>query len=102
MRSTNPAGAVAMNVEGYEILTPLASYGRLARYEANERATGRPVTLELPYAHALTSPEWRDDFRDRLHALALLDHPHLEPILGVGPHEYGAYLVRGARAAGPP
>jgi eukaryotic-like serine/threonine-protein kinase len=87
-----------MDVEGYEILAEPRADGR-GRYPARQRATGRLVTLELAPRGQSVSPGDLDAARDRLAALALMDHPHLVPVLALGEHDGAAFLVRPHGAA---
>src|SRR4051794_26442815 len=83
-----------MDVEGYEILAEPRRLDGRARCPARQRATGRLVTLELTARNPSASPGHLDATRDRLAALALMDHPHLVPVLALGEHDGAAFLVR--------
>lgn len=83
-----------MSIEGYEILREITRDADHANYEARQKATGRRVTLQLTHHGPYARLDWCDFRRGTLHALALLDHPNLVPILDVGDHDSGCYLVR--------
>jgi serine/threonine-protein kinase len=81
-------------VEGYEILTELGRLDGRGRCLARHRGTGKLVMLQMAPRGLHASPAELDEARAKLAVLALMEHPHLEPILAVGEHDGTAVLVR--------
>src|SRR5262245_2045854 len=88
-----------MSVEGYDLLRETWHDVDHVNHEARHRATGRRVVVQLALAPSGATPGRRDELLERLRAVTVLDHPHLVPVLAVGEHESGAYLVRPSLAA---
>jgi serine/threonine protein kinase len=82
-----------MSVEGYDLLSEIARDVGHVSYEARQRSTGRRVVLQIVPTRR-DPPVWRDELLSRLRAVALLDHPHLVPVLAVGEAGSSCYLVR--------
>ena len=72
-------------------------------YEAEQLSLGRRVALKiLPFATML-DPRQLSRFRNEAHAAAVLHHPHIVPVFGVGcergVHFYAMQLIDGQSLA---
>ena len=86
-----------MSIPGYEILGEGCRCGVAVCYRARELATARRVWLEMfgTWQGAVHEPGGDvDSLRRRLELVALLEHPHILPILGMDRFEVTFYLVR--------
>src|SRR4051794_25427451 len=85
-----------MSIPGYEILAERCRCNVAACCKARQQATGRLVCLEFfrSWEIAHDPPGDIDIFRRRLELVALLEHPNILPILGVGRLDEQLYLVR--------
>jgi serine/threonine-protein kinase len=84
-----------MSIPGYEVLGPRGHSSEATIYQAREISTGRLVRLDVYPAFGAAVPiDEQDRRQQQLEAAALLDHPHLLPVLSTGRHERTLYLVR--------
>ncbi len=92
---TLPADTVGERVSlgDYHILREIGRGGMGIVYEAEQSASGRHVALKvLPFAAAL-DPRQLQRFKTEAQAAALLRHPHIVPVLGVGSERDVHYYV---------
>ncbi|MGH9460329.1 MAG: serine/threonine-protein kinase, partial [Vicinamibacteria bacterium] len=79
----------------YKVLRTFGGEGDEARYVAEDAARGRNVTLRvLPsIVDTKESPESRDEFLERIRAVAALSHPNVAAIGDFGEDEGVAYIA---------
>jgi eukaryotic-like serine/threonine-protein kinase len=100
-----PADAIpaCAQLGDYRILREVGRGGMGVVYEAEQVSLGRRVALKvLPFAAAI-DPKQRQRFQIEAQAAALLHHPHIVPIFGVGCdhgiHYYAMQFVEGRSLA---
>ncbi|MDR3672915.1 MAG: serine/threonine-protein kinase [Holophaga sp.] len=77
----------------YRILRTLGHGGFATTYLARHTGTGREVALKVPHAHRLDDPEFRRRFSQEARLGALLDHPHLAPVVDPGAEDEPGWIA---------
>ena len=93
-----PADLVGTSIADRYALTRLVSSGaNTTIYEANDRETGRAVTLKLLRPSITSSPSFRDQFDQQMQAVAAFSHPNVVAVYDWGLAPIGdvttAYVV---------
>jgi serine/threonine protein kinase/Flp pilus assembly protein TadD len=101
--SSGAAVAARATLGDYRIVREIGRGGMGVVYEAEQVSLGRRVALKvLPFAAAI-DPKQRQRFQIEAQAAALLHHPHIVPIFGVGcengVHFYAMQFVDGRSLA---
>jgi len=76
----------------YELHKVLGRGGMGIVYRARQISLNRPVALKMLKSDVLATEDERRRFQNEAEAVALLDHPHIVPILEVGEHEGRRYF----------
>jgi len=76
----------------YELIREIGRGAMGIVYKARQISLNRPVALKMIRSAALATDDELRRFQNEAEAIALLDHPHIVPILEVGNHEHQRYF----------
>jgi serine/threonine-protein kinase len=68
----------------YEVRSALGQGGMNEVYKAEDRETGAPVVVKIPYANLLGDPALFDRYQRELEIDRRLDHPNIQRLLAAG------------------